>query len=141
MDFFFKLVPLEAAEVALVGDFGELVQRLDLERQLNLLDGVAVGRGRDAEAVPGEGGVARVEGAGDVRVVVAGKGVVPVGAVEADAVGEDLEGGGGAGLGVADCGGEGVVFGDGGRVLQKRQSIAPRQQQEKMWGRRMWCRG
>lgn len=107
----------EAAEVALVGHLGQLVQGLDLEAELDLLDGVAVGGLRDAEAVPGERRVAGVEGVRDVRVVVAREGVVPVGAVEADAMGEDLERGGRTGLGVADCGGEGVVFLDVGVVL------------------------
>lgn len=68
----------------------------------------------DAEAVPCEGRVAVVvDGLGDVAVFVVVEGVVPVGAVEGDAVGEDLEGFAGAVVWLAVGCGDGVVAGDG----------------------------
>lgn len=112
-----EVVALEAAEVGIARAEGELVQGLDLESELNLLNGVAMRGLGDAEAVPGEGGVAGIESVGDIRVVVRGKGVVPVGTVKADAVSEDLKSGRRTRGRVADCGGEGVVFVDVGVVL------------------------
>lgn len=83
----------DAADGAVAEEHGELLKGGALEWLLDLVDGVALGGGGDAETVPGEGGVALlVDGAGDVAVVVVVEGEIPVAAVEAGAVGEDLEG-------------------------------------------------
>lgn len=116
-----ELVAREAAEAALVGGHCELVQSLDLEGELDLLYGVAVRGLCDAEAVPGQGGVAGLgQGVAHVGVVVVGKGVVPVGAVKANTVGENLERGGRARGGMAEGGSECVVFFDVEVVLSQK---------------------
>lgn len=82
----------------------ESLQCLQLEKDLNLIDGVALGRGADAKAVPGEGRVAMaVDGGSDVGVVVLVEGKVPVAAVKADAVREDLQSMTRAGVRLAVC--------------------------------------
>lgn len=64
------------------------VEDLELQGRLDRLDGVLLGRGADAEAVVEKDGVARRRGHVDVAVA---RREVPVAAVEADAVGEDLQ--------------------------------------------------
>jgi hypothetical protein len=102
---------------------GEGAQGLDLEELLDLVDGVAVGGVADAEAVPGQRGVAVVvDGAGDVAVVVVVEGEIPVAAVEADAVGEQLDRVARPVVGLAVGRGELVVALDGG-VLDNAQPV------------------
>lgn len=70
---------------------GEGFEGGELEEALDLVDGFAMGGLGDAEAVPGEGGVAVVvDGRADVAVVVVVDGEVPVTPIKADAVGQDL---------------------------------------------------
>ena len=70
----------------------ELLERRDLEEDLDLVDGLAVGGLADAETVPCEGRVAVVvDSAGDVAVLEVLCREVPVGTVEADAVCHDLK--------------------------------------------------
>lgn len=110
---------VDAAHGALAELAGELRQGSDLERLLDLVDGVALGGGAHAEAVPGEGRVAvLVDGLGDVAVVVVVEGKVPVAAVEAHAVGQDLEGLAGAVVRLA-VGGCDAVFAADGVVLRE----------------------
>lgn len=69
----------DAADVAVVDLLSKRAESLNLKRHLDLVDGVlAVVGVRNAEAVPGERGVALLNGAVDVRVVVVVEGVVPV---------------------------------------------------------------
>lgn len=67
-------------------------ERRDLERRLDLVDGLAVRRLPDAEAVVGEGAVPPPQGLGHVAVVVVVDREVPVRPVEADAVCQYLQG-------------------------------------------------
>lgn len=83
---------VDAANVAVVQTLGQLLQGSNLEVDLDLVDGVTVRRLSDAQAVPGQGRVALLDGLVDVAVVVVVEGVVPVAAVKADTVGEDLDG-------------------------------------------------
>lgn len=45
----------DAANGAVAKEHGELLESGDLERLLDLVDGIALGGGGDAETVPGEG--------------------------------------------------------------------------------------
>lgn len=93
--------PRDGARAELVG---QRLEGRDLQPRLDLVDGLAVRGLGDAETVPGEGRVAVVvDGRGDVAVVVLVGGEVPVGPVEADAVGEDLEDLSGAAVWPAVC--------------------------------------
>lgn len=83
---------LAAAQLAALDPFGEALEGGHLEEDLYLVDGVAVGRVGDPEPVPRQDRVALVDGAVDVAVVVVVVGEMPVGAREADAVRDDVEG-------------------------------------------------
>ena len=97
---------------------GQGTQVINLEQSLDLVDGIAVAGHANAETIPSERGIAvLVRGDGGVRVVAAIVGNVPVAAVKADAVGQDLESlGRGAAVGRSAAG---VAVGSGKLVVAR----------------------
>lgn len=83
----------DARYCAVAEELGELREGGNLEVLLDFVDGVALGGRGNAETVPCEGREAILVGSlGHVAVIVVIVGEVPVAAVEANAVGQDVEG-------------------------------------------------
>lgn len=123
MDEFIKFCA-DAVDGALAEEGGKFLQSGNFERLLDLVDWIALGRGGDAETVPGEGRVALfVNGLGDVAVVEVVEGEIPVAAIETDAVGQDLEGLAGSVVWLAVGGGDGVLAADG-FVLEMEKTLS-----------------
>lgn len=59
-----------AAEVAVASNFRQCLESSDFEEDLDLVDGVAVRRVADAQAIPGERRITGIEGAINVTVFV-----------------------------------------------------------------------
>lgn len=88
-----ELVLVTNREHSISSLLGEDLQSGEFEEDLDFVDCFALGRGADAKTVPSEGRVAvAINGGCDVGVVVLVEWEIPIAAVEADAVGEDLEG-------------------------------------------------
>lgn len=135
VDLVLEAVLVHAAQVAVVYAHGQLVQGLDLGEELDLVDRVAVRRVGNAQAVPGERRVALLDGAVDVAVVVVVERVVPVTAVEADTVRQDLDGVAGARGGRAIGGGQLVLLLNGVILFPDKLLVLDSERR----GKRVWC--
>lgn len=97
-----ELAVLEAGKGAVADLVGEGLEGGDLEHGLDLVDGLAVRGLRDAEAVPGQRREAVVVDDGaDVAVLAALGREVPIATIETNTVGQDLDDGTRAGVGLA----------------------------------------
>lgn len=97
----------------------ELVESIDFEESLLDCQRIRVRKGlANARAIVRERGEAVVvDGHVDVGIIVVMVRKVPIGTIEANAVGENLQGGRGAAVGFAVCRGDGELLRDRG-VLQ-----------------------
>lgn len=95
---------------------GQSLESCNFECDLNLVDRLAVAGHANTKTVVGEGSVALLESLVDIAVVVVVVGEIPVGAVEANAMGEELHGVGSS-VGWSAVGGGQIVGSGKVRVL------------------------